>query len=292
MRLFLLTALTMIAFAANSVLNRMAIAGGTMDAVSFGVIRLISGALVLGLLCLMLRGGLRLWGPGRAIGVLALLVYLYGFSLAYRALDAGLGALILFGVVQITMFAGGLLAREAMPARRWIGAAMAFGGLAWLLWPGAGPQISVVHGLLMAAAGVGWGVYSLNGRRSGDALMATAANFIWAAPLGLLVGWLVPKGAGGIVIGPQGVLLAVLSGAVTSGLGYALWYNLLPRLAASVAAVAQLTVPVIAMAGGMLFLGEALTSEFVLATALVLGGVAVSVIPRRAQGPTISSKGS
>ena len=179
-----------------------------------------------------------------------------------------------------------------MPARRWIGAAMAFGGLAWLLWPGAGPQISVVHGLLMAAAGVGWGVYSLNGRRSGDALMATAANFIWAAPLGLLVGWLVPKGAEGIVIGPQGVLLAVLSGAVTSGLGYALWYNLLPRLAASVAAVAQLTVPVIAMAGGMLFLGEALTSEFVLATALVLGGVAVSVIPRRAQGPTISSKGS
>ncbi len=122
--------------------------------------------------------------------------------------------------------------------------------------------------------------------------MATAANFISAAPMGLLVGWLVPKGAEGIVIGPQGVLLAVLSGAVTSGLGYALWYSLLPRLAASVAAVAQLTVPVIAMAGGMLFLGEALTAEFVLASALVLGGVAVSVISRRAQGPTISSKGS
>lgn len=281
MRLLFLTVLTMIAFAANSVLNRMALAGGGMDAVSFGVIRLVSGAVMLALLCLILRGGLRLTGPGRGIGVLALLIYLYGFSMAYRALDAGLGALILFGVVQITMFAGGLIAREAMPARRWIGAGMAFGGLAWLLWPGGGLEVSVTHGLLMAAAGVGWGVYSLNGRRSGDALMATAANFIWAAPVGLLVGWLVPKGAEGIVIGPQGVLLAVLSGAVTSGLGYALWYSLLPRLAASVAAVAQLTVPVIAMAGGMLFLGEALSLEFALASVLVLSGVAVSVIPRR-----------
>ena len=157
MRLFLLTALTMIAFAANSVLNRMALAGGSIDAASFGSIRLIAGAVMLGALCIALRGGLRLGGAGRVTGVVALLVYIYGFSAAYTALDAGLGALILFGVVQITMFAGGLIAGEATPPRRWIGAALAFAGLAWLLWPGTGPQVSVPHGLSMAAAGVGWG---------------------------------------------------------------------------------------------------------------------------------------
>ncbi|GAW36279.1 EamA-like transporter family protein [Roseovarius sp. A-2] len=279
MRLVLLTVLTMIAFAANSVLNRMALADGSIDATSFGTIRLIAGAVMLAALCLALRGGLHLRGPGRVTGVLALLVYIYGFSTAYNVLDAGLGALILFGVVQITMFAGGLVAREAMPARHWVGATLAFAGLAWLLWPGAGPQISVPHGLIMAAAGVGWGVYSLTGRLNTDALQATAANFILAAPLGLLIGFALPLGPQGTILGTQGIVLAIVSGAVTSGLGYALWYRVLPGLASSVAAVAQLTVPVIAMAGGMLFLGESLSLQFILASALVLGGVAISVLP-------------
>ncbi len=279
MRLFLLTSLTMIAFAANSVLNRMALAGGSIDATSFGTIRLIAGALMLAALCLALRGGLHLRGPGRVAGVLALLVYMYGFSTAYTVLDAGLGALILFGVVQITMFAGGLVEREAMPPRRWIGATLAFAGLAWLLWPGAGPQISVPHGLMMAAAGVGWGIYSLTGRLNTDALQATAANFILAAPLGLLIGFALPLGPQGTLLGTEGIILAIVSGAVTSGLGYALWYRVLPGLASSVAAVAQLTVPVIAMAGGMLFLGENLSLQFILASVLVLGGVAISVLP-------------
>jgi len=279
MRLFLLTALTMIAFAANSVLNRMALAGGSIDATSFGTIRLIAGAVMLAALCLALRGGLHLRGPGRVAGVLALLVYMYGFSTAYTVLDAGLGALVLFGVVQITMFAGGLVAREAMPPRRWIGATLAFAGLAWLLWPGAGPQISVPHGLMMAAAGVGWGIYSLTGRLNTDALQATAANFILAAPLGLLIGFALPLGPQGTLLGTEGIILAIISGAVTSGLGYALWYRVLPGLASSVAAVAQLTVPVIAMAGGMLFLGESLSLQFILASVMVLGGVAISVLP-------------
>ncbi len=279
MRLFLLTSLTMIAFAANSVLNRMALAGGSIDATSFGTIRLIAGAVMLAALCLALRGGLHLRGPGRVAGVLALLVYMYGFSTAYTVLDAGLGALILFGVVQITMVAGGLVAREAMPSRRWIGATLAFAGLAWLLWPGAGPQISVPHGLMMAAAGVGWGIYSLTGRLNTDALQATAANFILAAPLGLLIGFVLPLGPQGTLLGTEGIILAIVSGAVTSGLGYALWYRVLPGLASSVAAVAQLTVPVIAMAGGMLFLGENLSLQFILASVLVLGGVAISVLP-------------
>ena len=132
MRLFLLTALTMIAFAANSVLNRMALAGGGIDAMSFGTIRLIAGAVMLGALSLALRGGVRLGGKGRIAGVAALLLYIYGFSTAYTVLDAGLGALILFGVVQITMFAGGLIAREAVPPRRALGAALAFAGLVCL----------------------------------------------------------------------------------------------------------------------------------------------------------------
>ncbi len=277
MRLFLLTSVTMIAFAANSVLNRMAIAEGAIDAVSFGIIRLVSGAVMLAVLCLVLRGGLRFGGAGRIAGVASLLLYLYGFSTAYRGLDAGLGALILFGVVQITMFAGGLIKAEPMPVRRWIGAALALGGLAWLLWPGAGPQVSIVHGMLMAVAGVGWGIYSLAGRLSKDALQGTAANFILATPLGVVMGLALPSATPLEVSGP-GILLAVVCGAVTSGMGYALWYSVLPHLARSAAAVAQLTVPVIAMAGGMIFLGEALTGQFVLAAGLVLGGVAISVV--------------
>jgi drug/metabolite transporter (DMT)-like permease len=269
----------MIAFAANSVLNRMALAGGSIDATSFGTIRLIAGAVMLAALCIGLRGGLRLGGPGRVAGVAALLLYIYGFSGAYTVLDAGLGALILFGVVQITMFAGSLLAREAIPLRRALGAALAFAGLVWLLWPGAGPQVSVLHGLLMAAAGVGWGIYSLTGRKSTDALQGTAANFLLAAPLGLLLGIALPSGA--VTLGGEGIALAVLSGAITSGLGYALWYRVLPALPASVAAVAQLTVPVIAMAGGALLLGERIDVALVIAGAVVLGGVALSVVPLR-----------
>lgn len=280
MRLFLLTALTMIAFAANSVLNRMALAGGSIDAMSFGTIRLIAGAVTLAALSLALRGGLRLGGTGRIAGVGALLLYMYGFSGAYTVLDAGLGALILFGVVQITMFAGSLLEREAIPLRRALGAALAFAGLVWLLWPGAGPQVSVAHGLMMAAAGLGWGIYSLAGRRSTDALQGTAANFVLAAPLGLLLGFALPSE--GLRLGPEGIALAVLSGAVTSGLGYALWYRVLPGLPSSSAAVAQLTVPVIAMAGGVLLLGETLGLPLVLAGLVVLGGVALSVLPVRA----------
>lgn len=277
MPLLLLTCLTMIAFASNSLLNRMALAGGHIGAAEFGTIRLIAGAVMLGVLCVVLRGGIQLRGPARVTGVLALLLYMYAFSTAYNALDAGLGALILFGVVQITMFAGGLWAREVMPARRWLGAALAMAGLGWLLWPSeSGAQVSLLHGALMALAGFGWGLYSLAGRLSKDALQATAANFILAAPLGALVGFALP--ASGVPVAATGVWLAVLAGAITSGVGYAMWYQVLPQLQASVAAVAQLTVPVIAMVAGVLLLGEVLSVQAMLASALVLGGVAVSVL--------------
>lgn len=280
MRLFLLIALTMVAFAANSVLNRAALAGGGIDAVSFGTIRLWSGAVVLVVLGLLLRGRIVLGGAGRLAGVIGLVFYIYGFSVAYVSLDAGLGALILFGTVQVTMFAGSLVGGERPPALRWIGAGLAFGGLAWLLWPGGGVQLSLLHGTAMVIGGLGWGIYSLAGRQAQDPLLATGANFVLAAPIGFVLGLVLPVSPETMAPELSSIGLAVLSGAVTSGLGYALWYHVLPQVTGSIAAVAQLTVPVIAMAGGMVFLREALTPDFVVAALLVLGGVGLSVLRR------------
>ncbi len=279
MQVFLVTTLTMLAFAANSVLTRLALVGGGIDAVTFGTVRLASGAVMLAVLALAFRGGVRLGGPGRAVGVAALLVYIYGFSGAYAGLDTGLGALILFGVVQITMFAGAVLGAERPSLQRSFGALIAFGGLGWLLWPGAGVSVSPLHGAFMAAAGIGWGLYSLAGRGAGDPLMTTTANFVLAAPLGVLLFLALPGGPH--VADGTGLALAVLSGAVTSALGYLLWYGVLPKLERSVAAVAQLTVPVIALVGGLVFLGEVPSLDFVLAATVVLGGVALSVVPLR-----------
>ncbi len=277
MRLFVLTALVMVAFAANSVLNRAALAGGWIGPMDFAFWRVASGALALALLVLARDRAMSLTGPRRVAGALSLSLYLLGFSAAYLEMDAGIGALILFGAVQITMFGGALAAGEPLPARRWIGAALAFCGLAWLLWPGGAAPVSVTHGLLMLAAGLGWGIYSLAGRAAGDPLRTTAANFVLAVPV-CAAAWLLGRTGASSA---QGVGLAVISGVVTSALGYALWYTVLPRLAASVAAVAQLTVPVIALAGGMVLLGEAVSLRLLLAGALVLFGVGYAVVPRR-----------
>ncbi len=274
MRLFYLTLLTMLAFAANSVLNRAAVGAGLIDPLAFAVLRLIAGAAMLGVLLIALRagrGGAGGW-HARAVGVVSLLTYLFGFSLAYGALDAGAGALILFGMVQITMFAGAVLGREGMPARRWVGAALAFAGLVWLLAPGSAPSGHPVEAAMMAAAGVGWGIYSLSARGADDPLVATGWNFILAVPVALAV-WLVVSGGVWPQMRAGGVALAAVSGALTSGLGYALWYALLPALGPSRGAVAQLTVPIFAVAGGMIFLHEALTLRFLMAAILVLGGV-------------------
>lgn len=273
LRLFLLVALTMTAFAANSLLNRAALAGEEIGPAAFAAIRLASGALVLALLVLR-RGRLQLFRPGRWIGVVSLAAYMAGFSYAYLSLDAGLGALILFGGVQITMFAGALLSRDSIPPLRWLGAALALSGLAVLLWPGAVGRPDPIGLALMSLAALGWGVYSLHGRGSREPLADTAANFVLTLPLGLLVVLIWPDG---VPISLWGVVLAVVSGAVTSGLGYALWYAVLPALGATRAAVAQLTVPVIASVGGVLLLSEAITLLSALATILVIGGVALSV---------------
>jgi len=267
--------ITMLAFAANSILNRMALTESEAGAASFAALRLLSGALML-VAIVQMRGQAN-WRLTNVAGPLSLLAYVIGFSFAYLSLDAGLGALILFGGVQITMFAGALLRGESVPTMRWIGAGFAFAGLSFLMWPNGTAPVPLLGAGLMLGAALGWGIYSLLGAGAADPLGATARNFLWATPLGLLPAFFMWDG-----MSPIGAVLAVLSGAVTSGLGYALWYRVLPELPASVAAVAQLTVPVIALAGGIVFIGEEMTWRFLVAALMVLGGVVLSLYRAKA----------
>ncbi len=272
MRLALLTFLTMVAFAANSILNRAAIAHGGIDAASFALIRVVSGAVILCMILTVRRQALPLLRRARVLGALSLSLYIAGFSWAYVSIDAGLGALILFGVVQVSMFAWAALRGSAPSTRQLAGAGIAFGGLVIALWPSTAQASNPLGAAAMVAAGLGWAAYTLSGRSESDALAATAANFVLAAPLLALVlvgPWM--------QIAPLGIALAILSGAVTSGLGYALWYSVLPRLASSTAAVVQLSVPIIAILGGALLLDEDLRLQVGVATVLVLGGIALAI---------------
>lgn len=284
MRLALLTAVVMAAFAANSVLNRAAVAAGEIGALDFALVRAVAGAAVLVLLIRLRHGTVPLLSPRRVLGGAMLTVYLVGFSVAYLAMDAGLGALILFGGVQVTMFAGALATGERPPPRRWAGAGLALAGLAWLVWPAgaaASPNWAVAA---MAAAAVGWGIYSLIGRGSSDPLGDTGAAFVWATVAAFLAVVVQTGGATANDATPAGLVLAVTSGAVTSGLGYALWYAVLPRIGASVAGLVQLSVPVIAALGGVVLLSEAPSPRVIGAGALVLGGIAWGLWPQRTRG--------
>lgn len=277
MRLILLTAVVMLSFAGNSVLNRLAVGQGLIAPLSFALWRVLAGAAVLSLLVFLRwrqRGG-PIWPQtsARSPAVFGLLAYLVGFSLAYQNLDTGTGALTLFGVVQITMFCGAVLGGDSIPARRWIGAAAAFGGLAVLLAPGAGGTVDPRAAFAMALAGVGWGVYSLAGRKQTDALGATAVNFLLCLPLVAVITLFVPQT---VPTATSGRALALIAGAVTSGLGYALWYHILPGLGAARAAVAQLTVPLIAAGGGVV-IGESAGWRFAVASAMVIAGVVMAV---------------
>jgi drug/metabolite transporter (DMT)-like permease len=280
-----LTAVAMLAFAANSLLCRLALQQGAIDAASFGSVRLASGALALALILRWRdRAAAASAGsaPARAVPDWAaagmLWAYVACFSFAYLSLSAGTGALILFGCVQLTMFAAGLRAGERFSPRAWGGFVAALAGLVYLVSPGlAAPPL--LGAVLMAAAGVAWGLYSLRGRRAGDALAATGANFLRATPmaLGLSVLSLSTFQASG-----AGVLLAVASGALTSGLGYVVWYAALRGLTALRAATVQLSVPPLAALGGALLLSEALTPRLLLASAAILGGVALVLFSRTA----------
>ncbi len=277
----LLTGLAMVAFAANSVLCRLALADPLIDPVGFTLIRLVAGAVMLGVL-VRIQAGV---GPfrllmgdtarGSWLSAFALFAYAAGFSFAYLSLDAGMGALILFGVVQATMIGVGFWQGERLEGLRLLGALAAMAGLVYLLSPGADAPSAAGAGL-MALAGVAWGVYSLRGRlrpdRPADPTLVTAGNFLRAVPMGLVLAVVF---APSLAISTPGVIYAVASGALASGAGYAVWYTALRGLAASEAAIVQLTVPAIAAAGGVLFLGESLGPRLILASMAILGGVAL-----------------
>lgn len=274
-RALLLTSLALLAFAGNSLLCRLALRDTAIDPASFTAVRLLSGALVLWLLVRIRQPG----GAGRgSVGsALALFVYAAGFSYAYRFLDTGIGALLLFGAVQATMIGHGLAHGERLRLRQLLGLVLALAGLTGLLLPGlsAPPPGGAV---LMLLAGVAWGVYSLRGRGAGEPIRVSAGNFLLAVPLALLLCLLTLPQAR---IDPAGFGYALASGALTSGLGYALWYRALPLLTATSAATVQLSVPVLAALGGVLLLDESATLRLLLAALAILGGIALVILPRR-----------
>ena len=292
-----LTVLALLAFAGNSLLCRLALQQTSIDATSFTSVRLVTGAVVLALLVAWRgrkfnasskpwraggwsAGG---WGAGSWGSALALFVYAAAFSLAYVQLSAATGALLLFGVVQTSMIGWGLWRGERLLPLQWLGLATASAGLVWLLLPGLAMP-SPAAGALMAAAGVAWAVYTLRGRGAGDATAVTAGNFLRAAPLALAAS------AAALALGAPprwdsaGLGLALASGALASGLGYAVWYTALRGLSATRAAILQLTVPALATAGGVLLLGEALTPQLIGASVAVLGGVAMVIRARGRPG--------
>ena len=268
----LLTVVTLVAFAANSVLCRMALKAELIDPVTFTEIRMLSGALFLAPFFYMRRSAVlplraRDWFPAGA-----LFLYAVAFSFAYVSLSAAAGALILFGVVQITMISVGV-AKGARPMPlQWLGVVIAFGGLSYLLAPGlSAPPLK--GAALMALAGLGWGVYSLMGKGETDPVAGTARNFLLAAPLSFAL--LLWPGETHAELG--GVALAVASGALASGAGYVIWYAALKGLTTMSASVVQLAVPAIAALGGILFLSEAMTPRLAIASILILGGIFLAV---------------
>jgi drug/metabolite transporter (DMT)-like permease len=274
----LFTTLALVAFASNSVLTRLALAGGHIDAASFTLVRLATGAVVLALLAVAQAGPRTLLRGGDVVGPVALFVYAGPFSFAYLRIGAALGALVLFGAVQITMISWGVVRGERPSPRTWLGLVIAICGLAALTLPSAAARPDLVGIALMIVAGVAWGVYSLRGRGAASPIAANARNFVLAAPLGLVLSAVTFRSAS---FAGRGLLLAVVSGGVTSGLGYAIWYRALRGLTATRAAAVQLSVPVIAAAGAVTFLGETATPRLVACGAAILGGLALTLFERR-----------
>lgn len=273
MRIALLTLTAMLAFAGNSILTRLALAEGEAGAWTFTLIRLLSGAAVLALLA----GPVQAVRATRPASALALLAYAGFFSFAYLALTTGTGALILFAAVQVTMIGAGLLGGERLGPAQLGGGALAIAGLVALLGPGVEAP-SPFGAAMMATAGAAWGLYSLYGRRAGDPTAATAGNFLLAAAIALALSLPILALRAETPVTVTGAALAVASGAITSGLGYAVWYTALKGLPASTAGIAQLSVPAIAALGGVLLLSEPLTARFLFASAVILGGVALATL--------------
>ena len=275
-KLVLLAALAMTAFAANSLLCRMALVETDIDPASFTFWRLTSGALMLTVLVVMRNQ--KPLKEGNMASAIALFVYAAGFSFAYISMTTGAGALLLFGAVQVTMISWGLFKGERMSALQWGGFLLALVGLILLLLPNAAvPQLS--SALMMLAAGIAWGVYSLKGKGAKFPIEATAGNFIRATPLALVL--LVIFWPGG-EFHAEGIAYAVAAGAIASALGYALWYSILVHIAAIKAATLQLSVPVLAVFAGWLFLDEPVTLRIILSSLAVIGGVAMVIWVKKA----------
>lgn len=273
-----LTMLALLAFAANSVLCRLALGGATIDAASFTTVRLASGALMLLIITASASKNLPSLQRGfKFIPALLLFLYAAAFSFAYTKLSAGTGALILFGSVQATMLVAALGSGERPHASEWAGLALALAGLVYLVLPGlAAPPL--LSSAFMAVAGISWGLYSLRGRGAKDPLTDTTNNFVLSLPLALAVN-LIALGDGAHV-STAGVVFAVMSGALASGVGYVVWYAALRDLTATRAATVQLPVPVLAAVGGVVFLSENVSLRLLLAGALILGGVALALSGR------------
>jgi drug/metabolite transporter (DMT)-like permease len=275
-RLIALTTLAMLAFAGNSLLCRMALRDTAIDAASFTSIRLASGALILALIVRAQKG--RPAGGGSWKAAACLFAYAAGFSFAYRQLSAATGALLLFGAVQTAMLSYGLAKGERLRPLQLAGLLVAIGGLVYMLLPGiAAPPIE--GAAFMIAAGIAWASYSLLGRGTSDPISATAGNFLRAVPFAATLSLAV---ASRTSVDQTGAFYAVASGAITSGLGYVLWYAVLPSFKAASAAVIQLSVPAIAALGGVVLLAEPLSNRLMIASATILGGIALTILRRRA----------
>lgn len=274
MKVLLLTALALTAFAANSLLCRVALGQGEIDPIAFTAIRLLSGALVLGPLA-WLSSDIEERPSESASWFSALMLFAYAiaFSLAYVSLDAGIGALLLFGLVQLTMMVAAIRAGESMRGLQWLGLLLAAAGLATLLWPGSAAP-SLRGASLMTLAGVAWGVYSIRGRKVTAPVAMTSLNFTRASVPAVLLS---AAAYSSIHVEARGILLAVISGAVTSGIGYVIWYRALPLLSTSQASTVQLLVPILASVGGILFLAEQPTWRLLMASVMVVGGVGVVI---------------
>ncbi|MBT4264934.1 MAG: DMT family transporter [Deltaproteobacteria bacterium] len=276
LKIIILTSLALIAFAANSVLCRLALGENAIDASNFTVIRLLSGVIVL-LAIIKLRRN-KTGSPTKGSWLASFMLFLYAitFSFAYITLDTGTGALILFGSVQITMILLSLLSGTRLHSTEWAGVAVAFTGFVYLILPGVTTP-SAIGFLLMTMAGIAWGIYTLMGRGSKSPLMDTAYNFFRTVPVVVILALVAMKNAN---FSSEGILLAAISGGITSGIGYTIWYIALGGLSATQAAVLQLLVPVIAALGGIIFVSEIVTVRLMVSAAMILGGILLVVLGR------------
>ncbi|MFA0312520.1 hypothetical protein BH581_21195 [Vibrio splendidus] len=294
MQTVIVTFITLVAFAANSVLCRWALMDQTIDPLSFSIVRILSGALTLLILLTLSSKSKRVLANSTTsvytkfksqfqfTSILSLLVYMFGFSFAYLELGAGLGALVLFVAVQFTMIAAHLFSGNRMSLIEWSGCLLSVAGLVYLLMPTNSTQApDLVSIILMSLAGVGWGIYTLAGKKSSNALQSTTANFGFSSLVilaGISVLTVIPNALSQVSITEQGLIYAVVSGSVASGMGYSLWYYVVKKLNTVVASIAQLSVPVIATLGGVLLLSEPVTMQFIISSTVILLGISLVLV--------------